>query len=111
MVRKKRAPECVGTLCGPQISQCNKSNGACVDIELKGNGSRVCLAMGQILQLSSKEIFFEVRNGVTKKTTDDQVAYATNWWGVKLDLRWVCSVMETCSRDHHVVYLSQLSSP
>ena len=28
MVRKKRALECVGTLCGPQLSQYNKSNGA-----------------------------------------------------------------------------------
>jgi hypothetical protein len=49
MVRKKRAPECVGILCGPQISQCNKSKGALVDIELRENISLVCLAMGQTL--------------------------------------------------------------
>ena len=49
--KKKCAPECVGVLCGPQISQCNSSNGALVDIELKGNESLVCFAMGQTLQL------------------------------------------------------------
>lgn len=55
IVRKKRAPKCVGILWGPQISQCNKSNGAWVDIKLEGNGNLVCLAIGQTLQLLSKE--------------------------------------------------------
>jgi hypothetical protein len=63
MVRKKRAPECVGILCGPQISQCNKSNAALVEIKLRGNGSLVCLAMGQTLQLLSNEIVLEGNNG------------------------------------------------
>jgi hypothetical protein len=51
MVRKKHALECVRILCEPQISHCNKSNGALVDIELRENRSLVCLAMGKTLQL------------------------------------------------------------
>ena len=47
---------CEGTLCGPQTSQCNSSKGAQVDIELEGNGSLVCLAIEQTLQLLSKTI-------------------------------------------------------
>lgn len=55
IVRKKYAPKCVRILWKPQILWCNKSNGALVDIKLEGNGSRICLAIGKMLQLLSKE--------------------------------------------------------
>ena len=62
IVRKKHALECVGILCEPQISHCNKSNGALVDIELRENESLVCLAMGKTLQLLYKKIVLEGNN-------------------------------------------------
>ena len=45
------------------MSQFSKSKGAWVDMELKEKGSLVCLAIGQTLQLLSKEILLEGNNG------------------------------------------------
>jgi len=48
---KKRKPEWVGILCGPQTSQCIKSKAEWVAIELSGKDNLVCFANGKILQL------------------------------------------------------------
>ena len=50
-MRKKCKPEWVGILCGPQTSQCNRSKGEWVVIELSVKDNLVCFANGQILQL------------------------------------------------------------
>lgn len=49
MVRKKHAPECVGTLRGPQTSRCNKLKIALIDMELEENKNPISLTMRQIL--------------------------------------------------------------
>ena len=55
MVRKKCAPECVGILCGPQILQCNKSNGAWVVENKMAQQFRVVVTLLTYIKFKRKE--------------------------------------------------------